>query len=51
MPKPKIRFFLHSVAAATGHRVIYLLVGVGEKRPVRQATGYAAHPAYFSSTS
>ena len=51
MPEPKIRFFLHSVAAANGHRVIYLSVGVGEKRPVRQATGYAAHPAYFSSTA
>ncbi|MGI4871670.1 MAG: tyrosine-type recombinase/integrase [Janthinobacterium lividum] len=49
MPEPKIRFFLHSVAATNGHRVIYLSVGVGEPRPVRQATSYAAHPAYFSS--
>ena len=49
MPEPKIRFFLHSVAAISGHRVIYLNVGVGEKRPVRQATGYTAHPAYFSA--
>lgn len=51
MPEPKIRFFLHSVAAATGYRVIYLSVGVGEKRPVRHATGYTAYPAYFSSTA
>jgi hypothetical protein len=51
MPEPKTRFFLHSVAAANGHRVIYLSIGVGEKRPVRQATGYATHPAYFSPTA
>jgi len=49
MPTPKIRFYLHSKTAATGHRPIYLSVGVGETRPVRQATGYTAHPAYFSA--
>jgi len=51
MPEPKIRLFPHSVAAGPGHRVVYLSVGVGEKRPVRQATGYAAHPACFSPTA
>ncbi|RZK13488.1 MAG: hypothetical protein EOO56_26990 [Hymenobacter sp.] len=51
MPEPEIRFFLHSVAAASGHRVIYLSLGAGEKRPVRQATGYAAHPAYCSPSA
>jgi len=49
MPEPKIRFFLHSVAATSGNRIIYLSVGIGGERPVRQATGYTAHPAYFSA--
>lgn len=35
MPEPKISFCLHSVAAATGHQLSYLSVGVGEKRPVQ----------------
>jgi len=51
MPAPKIRFYLHNKTAATGHRPIYLSVGVGETRPVRQATGYSLHPAYFSATA
>jgi site-specific recombinase XerD len=51
MPTPKIRFYLHSKAAATCHRPIYLSVGVGETRPVRQATGYSLHPAYFSPSA
>ena len=45
MPEPQIRFFLHSAAAATGHRVIYPSVGVGEKRCVRLAAG----PTPFTS--
>jgi integrase len=47
MSEPKLRYYLHSKVATTGHRPIYLSVGVGETRPVRQATGYTAHPAYF----
>jgi integrase len=47
MPEPKLRYYLHSKVATTGHRPIFLSVGVGETRPVRQATGYTAHPAYF----
>jgi integrase len=48
MPEPKLRYYLHSKVASNGHRPIYLSVGVGETRPVRQATGYTAHPAYFA---
>jgi hypothetical protein len=48
MPEPKLRYYLHSKVASTGHRPIFLSVGVGETRPVRQATGYTAHPAYFA---
>jgi len=51
MPEPKLRYYLHSKVASTGHRPIYLSVGVGEARPVRQATGYTAHPAYFAATA
>ena len=39
MPNPKIRFYLHSKTADDGRRPVYLSVGVGETRPVRQATG------------
>jgi integrase len=49
MPEPKLRYYLHSKVASTGHRPIFLSVGVGETRPVRQATGYTAHPAYFAA--
>ena len=49
MSEPKLRYYLHSKVASTGHRPIYLSVGVGEARPVRQATGYTAHPAYFAA--
>lgn len=50
MPEPKIRFYLHgAVAASSGHRPVFLSVGVGAARPVRQAAGYAAHPAYFNA--
>jgi hypothetical protein len=48
MSEPKLRYYLHSKVASTGHRPIFLSVGVGETRPVRQATGYTAHPAYFA---
>lgn len=48
-PEPKIRLYLHSVPAASGHCVVYLRVGVGEKRPVRQASGYALHPTCFNA--
>jgi hypothetical protein len=51
MPGPKIRFYLHSKVAASGHRPVLLSVGVGETRPVRQATGYSLHPAYFSPSA
>lgn len=44
MSEPKIRFYLHSKVAASGHRPVYLFVGVGETRPVRLATGYSLHP-------
>ena len=47
MPEPKLRYCLHSKVASTGHRPIYLSVGLGETRPVRQATGCTAHPDYF----
>jgi integrase len=49
MPTPKLRFYLHSKAAADGRRPVYLSVGVGETRPVRQATGVVVSPAYFSA--
>ena len=51
MPEPKLRFYLHSKTAANGHRPVFLSVGVGETRPVRQATGYSLHPAYFSASA
>jgi hypothetical protein len=51
MPEPKLRYYLHSKVASTGHRPIFLSVGVGETRPVRQATGYTAHPAYFAPSA
>jgi hypothetical protein len=48
MPEPKLRYYLHSKVASTGHGPIYFPVGMGETCPVRQATGYTAHPAYFA---
>ena len=51
MSEPKLRYYLHSKVASTGHRPIYLSVGVGETRPVRQATGYTAHLAYFAPSA
>jgi site-specific recombinase XerD len=48
MVKP--RYFLHSKVNSDGRRPIYLSVGVGETRPVRQATGYVVHPQYFSAS-
>lgn len=51
MPDPKFRFYLHSKVASSGHRPIYLSVGLGETRPVRQATGYTAHPDFFKATA
>jgi|GEM_PF-1520526 len=48
MVEPKIRFYLHSKVSADGRRPVYLSVGIGETRPVRQATGVVVHPTYFS---
>lgn len=51
MPAPKIRFYLHSKTAADGRRPVYLSVGIGETRPVRQATGVVVHPDLFADTA
>ena len=51
MPAPKIRFYLHSKVAADGRRPVYLSVGIGQSRPVRQATGIVAHPNLFADTA
>ncbi|MBO2009211.1 tyrosine-type recombinase/integrase [Hymenobacter negativus] len=49
MAEPKIRFYLHSKAASDGRRPVYLSVGIGEPRPVRQATGVVAHPDLWAA--